>query len=52
MIMPTQQDDNGLLAVDIGGTSVKYGYWNQQLENSGSFKTPKTWAEMHDKLIS
>ena len=50
--MPTQQDDNGLLAVDIGGTSVKYGYWNQQLENSGSFKTPKTWAEMHDKLLS
>ncbi len=48
----TQRDDSRLLAIDIGGTSVKYGYWYQKLTDSGSFKTPETWPEMLAALLS
>lgn len=42
----------GILAFDIGGTSVKYGYWDEkeQLRDKSSFKTPKNWTEMKSKL--
>lgn len=36
-----------IAAFDIGGTSVKYGIWeNDSLRNKGSFPTPSTWLEM------
>lgn len=36
-----------ILAIDIGGSSVKYGIWDkEELVNKGSFKTPATWEEM------
>lgn len=42
-----------ILAFDIGGTSVKYGTWsNDTLGEKGSFKTPETWVEMKEKLLS
>ncbi|MCC5896261.1 MAG: ROK family protein [Alkalibacterium sp.] len=41
-----------ILAFDIGGTTVKYATWSdEQLEDKGFFKTPKTWAEMKEKLV-
>lgn len=42
----------GLLVFDMGGTSVKYGYWddNEQLRDKNSFKSPKDWTEMKSKL--
>lgn len=52
MKMLTVQNDSDLLAVDIGGTSVKYGYWDQQrMTKLGKFKTPKTWSEMLTQLL-
>ncbi|GEK91992.1 ROK family protein [Alkalibacterium kapii] len=40
-----------ILTFDIGGTSVKHGVWNKdQLVKKDSFKTPKTWDEMKEKL--
>jgi len=40
-----------LLALDIGGTSIKYGIWeNEKISNKGSLKTPKTWTEMKVQL--
>lgn len=40
-----------ILAFDIGGSSVKHGVWNEeQLVEKGSFKTPKSWEEMKEKL--
>lgn len=40
-----------LLAVDIGGTAVKYGIWDQEtLQNTNSFITPATWEEMKENL--
>lgn len=43
----------GILAFDIGGTSVKYGYWDEkeQLIDKGSFKSPQTWSEMKNTLV-
>lgn len=42
----------GLLVFDMGGTSVKYGYWDdkEQLRDKNSFKSPKDWTEMKSKL--
>lgn len=46
------EKDMAILAFDIGGTSVKYGVWQQEaLREKGSFKTPKTWEEMKDSLV-
>lgn len=40
-----------IAAFDIGGTSVKYGIWNNNLlENKGSFPTPPTWLEMKKNI--
>lgn len=40
-----------LLAIDIGGTAVKYGVWeNKGLKDTNSFKTPDTWEEMKVSL--
>lgn len=40
-----------LLAFDIGGYSVKYGEWDKDLQKTGSFKTPDTWAEMKSEML-
>lgn len=40
-----------LLVFDIGGTSVKYGVWQNKLINQGSFATPATWDEMKSQLL-
>ena len=41
----------GLVAFDIGGTSVKYGFWeNERLSEKGSFKSPRTWEGMKEEL--
>ena len=40
-----------LVVFDIGGTSVKYGrYQDGSIENKSSFATPKTWEEMKENL--
>lgn len=40
-----------LAVFDIGGTSVKYGLWeDDQLKFESSFLTPKTWPEMKKLL--
>ena len=37
----------GLMVFDLGGTSVKYGYYvDEILTNKGSFKTPASLEEM------
>lgn len=41
-----------LLAFDIGGYSVKYGEWDKNLGETKSFKTPDTWKEMKENMIS
>lgn len=42
-----------ILAFDIGGTTVKYGTWsNEEIQDKGYFKTPKTWVEMKEKLLA
>lgn len=41
-----------LLAFDIGGYSVKYGEWDKDLKNTGSFKTPDTWDEMKAEMMT
>ncbi|HHT7815114.1 TPA: ROK family protein [Streptococcus suis] len=41
-----------LLAVDIGGTAVKYAlYKDNHLQGTSSFRTPKTWEEMKAYLL-
>lgn len=41
-----------LLTIDIGGTSIKYGVWeNEELSHKGNLKTPATWEEMKSSLI-
>ncbi|KAF1295758.1 N-acetylmannosamine kinase [Enterococcus sp. JM4C] len=41
----------GLLVFDIGGSAVKYGYWNgETLESKNQFTTPGTWIEMKAAL--
>ena len=40
-----------LVVFDIGGTSVKYGlYQDDSIEKKSSFATPKTWDEMKENL--
>lgn len=40
-----------ILAIDIGGSTIKYGVWNnEELNNKGSFKTPQTWEEMKEEF--
>lgn len=40
-----------LVVFDIGGTSVKYGlYQDGSIEKKSSFATPKTWDEMKENL--
>ncbi|MGB3160340.1 MAG: ROK family protein [Carnobacterium sp.] len=40
-----------ILAFDIGGTSIKYGMWeNEELSHKGNVKTPSTWEEMKRTL--
>ncbi|TVP90709.1 ROK family protein [Alkalibacterium sp.] len=43
----------GLLVFDIGGTSVKYGFWDEEekIKDKGSFKSPGDWKEMKRLLI-
>ena len=42
-----------LLVIDIGGTSVKYGIWDdEELGNKGSFKTPETWDDMRAEFLA
>lgn len=39
--------EDWLLAIDIGGTTVKYAYWqNRQLAGKGRFETPETWTAL------
>lgn len=41
-----------ILAFDIGGTAVKYGvFQNGILQETSSFLTPETWAEMKAELL-
>jgi len=41
-----------LLVFDIGGTSVKYSFWNNEnLLEINSFDTPITWVALKEKLI-
>ncbi|MTD42111.1 ROK family protein [Erwinia sp. CPCC 100877] len=39
-----------ILAFDIGGSSVKYGLWNEELKEQGSIKLPESWAELKEQL--
>lgn len=40
-----------ILAFDWGGTNIKYGVWaNNQLESTGSEKTPETYTELKEIL--
>lgn len=42
-----------LLVFDVGGTSVKYGLWqNEQLSKIQSFPTPATWEELKQQLVA
>lgn len=41
----------GLAVFDIGGSAVKYGFWNEEtLTQQGQFKTPETFEEMKENL--
>ena len=41
-----------LLVFDIGGSSVKYGVWDQDcIVDKGSFMTPSTWDGMKESLL-
>ena len=38
-----------LAVFDIGGSAVKYGFWNEEtLTQQGQFKTPETFEEMKE----
>ena len=40
-----------ILCFDMGGTTVKYGVWDDdKITNTGSFKTPTTWDEMKQQM--
>lgn len=40
------------LCFDLGGTSVKYGIWeNEAIIKNNSFNTPETWEEMKQSLL-
>lgn len=42
-----------LLAIDIGGTFVKHGVWNEgSLTKTARFRTPDTWELMKKSLLS
>lgn len=41
-----------ILAVDIGGTSVKYALWQaESLQNPGNFQTPDSWSALQAELL-
>ena len=41
-----------ILAVDIGGTSVKYALWQaESLQNPGNFQTPDSWSALQEELL-
>ncbi|MHC9533533.1 ROK family protein [Dellaglioa sp. L3N] len=43
--------ENGLLVLDIGGTSIKRGYWvNDELVTLDGVRTPETWDEMKSMI--
>lgn len=54
------ESDTTLLAIDIGGTSIKYGlYTHNQIMKTGAVETPKTWEafckvlkEIHQLFIT
>lgn len=51
--MKTNVFEKVLLVIDIGGTTVKYGFWiNQEIKYTGSFVTPDNWSEMLATLQS
>ena len=35
----------GILALDFGGTSIKYGLWKEELIEQGVTPLPETWEE-------
>lgn len=39
-----------ILAFDMGGTAVKYGVWDNELKDTGNFKTPETWNELRSEF--
>ena len=41
-----------LLVIDIGGSAIKYGLYNEgSLSDKGSIETPETWEEMQEQLL-
>lgn len=53
MVSMMTQKPEPILAIDIGGTTVKYGVWAaENLTHKNRFNTPKTWPELLDKLIA
>lgn len=44
--------DKEIVAIDVGGTYIKYGVWrNNQIEQSSKVKTPATWEEMLAEFV-
>lgn len=47
-----RRTEMAIVAFDIGGTSVKYGIWdNEKLKDTASFKTPQSWKELKQQLV-
>ena len=43
----------GIVVFDIGGSAVKFGLWSEdELIGKGSFKTPKSWENMKEKMLT
>ena len=41
-----------ILLFDWGGTSIKYGVWQQgELKDTASVETPDSWEEMKNRLL-
>lgn len=40
-----------ILSFDMGGTSVKYGIWEDGLKDQGSFPTPKTFDGLKESML-
>lgn len=50
--MPQTTQTEPVLAIDIGGTTVKYGVWaHQQLSQKGRFDTPHQWTDLLNELL-
>lgn len=50
--MTKQPNTDPLLVIDIGGTTVKYGTWaNNLLADKGRFDTPHTWPDLLADLL-